>query len=78
MQEYAVKQLYKAERARLEWMSHQSTIRADKYQGLLDAVHANDDNQNLGEQPGQRIILAPSFYMDLRGGTQRPSRTPWQ
>ena len=57
-QQYSCDQYAKAEAARLRWARlNQKTIRADKYQGLMDAV---DHQEEL--QAGTKIILPPSIY----------------
>ena len=59
MQEYAVAQFYKAERQRLKWLlANQKQIRAEKYNGLMDAIHTNDGNDDIG----QRVILPATHY----------------
>ncbi len=59
MQEYAVAQFYKADRQRLKWLlANQEKIRAEKYNGLMDAVHSNDSNEDIG----QRVILPATHY----------------
>ncbi|RDX46067.1 hypothetical protein OH76DRAFT_1330930, partial [Lentinus brumalis] len=61
LQEYMVDAWASVEASSLAWIQfHQKDIRADLYQGLLDAVNASDEGVNLGEQ-GQRIIL-PSTH----------------
>ena len=58
MQQYAVDQWAKIEGSRLDWASiNQKTIRADKYQGLMDAVHAGDQ-----VNAGVKIILPATIY----------------
>ena len=58
MQQYAVDSWAKIEGSRLTWAKqHQSTFRAEKYQGLLDAIEAGDENN-----AGRKIILPPSIY----------------
>ena len=58
MQQYAVDCWAKIEGNRLIWArQHQSNIRADKYQGLMDAI-ANGDEQNAG----RKVILPPTIY----------------
>ncbi len=57
-QQYATDAFAKAEGQHLRWVkSHQKEIRAEKYQGLLDAVDAND-----GINAGKKVILPPSVY----------------
>ena len=57
-QQYSCDQYAKAEAARLRWARlNQKTIRADKYQGLMDAV---DHQEEL--QAGTKIILPQSIY----------------
>ncbi len=61
-QQYATDSFAKAENQRLRWINnHQKEIKADKYKGLLDAVHANDELN-----AGRKIILPPTFT----GGTR--------
>ena len=58
MQQYAVDSWAKIEGCRLTWAKqHQSTIRAEKYQGLLDAIEAGDENN-----AGRKIIVPRSIY----------------
>lgn len=58
MQQYAFDAQAKIEHSRLLWAkNNQSTIRADKYQGLFDAVAEGD-----GVNAGRQIILSPSIY----------------
>ncbi|XP_074649050.1 uncharacterized protein LOC141904363 [Tubulanus polymorphus] len=58
LQQYAVDQWAKIEMSRLQWAKlHQKTIRAEKYQGLHDAIQ-NGDVMN----PGKKIILPPTIY----------------
>jgi len=58
MQQYAVDQWAKIEGSRLDWARrNQKSIRAEKYQGLMDAVHSGD-NVNVGV----KIILPPTIY----------------
>ena len=57
-QQYAVDSWAKIEGGRLTWAKqHQSTIRAEKYQGLLDAIEAGDENNAC-----RNFILPPSIY----------------
>ena len=57
-QQYAVDSWAKIEGSRLTWAKqHQSTIRAEKYQGLLDAIEAGDENNAC-----RNFILPPSIY----------------
>ena len=61
-QQYATDNYAKAENERMKWVrNHQKEIRADKYQGLLDAVDAND-----GVNAGQKVILPPSVTASPR------------
>lgn len=58
LQQYAVDQWAKIEASRLEWAyKNQKTIRAEKYNGLIDAIH-NADRVNVG----RKIILPPTIY----------------
>lgn len=58
MQQYAVDQWAKIEASRLEWVrANQKSIRAEKYQGLMDAA-ASDDHVNVG----MKIILPATVY----------------
>ena len=58
LQQYVCDQFAKAEGQRLHWArSHQKEIRADKYQGLLDAVNDNDELR-----AGSKVILPPTVY----------------
>lgn len=57
-QQYATDAFAKAESQRLKWIrNNQSTIRAEKYKGLLDAVNDSDELR-----AGMRVILPPTFY----------------
>ncbi|CAB5176430.1 unnamed protein product [Rhizophagus irregularis] len=56
-QQYIVDQYAKIEQNRLNYLKHnQATLRTDLYNGVMDAIHAND-NSNVG----RRIILPSSF-----------------
>ncbi len=56
-QQYATDMYAKVDLHRLWWIrTHQKEIKAEKYQGLLDAVDEND-----GINAGQKIILPPSY-----------------
>lgn len=58
LQQYVCDQFAKAEGQRLHWARrHQKKIRADKYQGLLDAVNANNE-----VCAGMKVILPPTIY----------------
>jgi hypothetical protein len=58
MQQFAVDQWAKIEQSRLQWVTkNQRTIRAEKYQGLFDAVRQGDT-----VNPGRKIILPPTIY----------------
>ena len=58
LQQYVCDQYSKAEGQRLRWArNHQKEICADKYQGLLDAVDANDE-----VRAGTKVILPPTIY----------------
>ncbi|GFR79208.1 ATP-dependent DNA helicase pif1 [Elysia marginata] len=57
-QQYAVDQWAKIEGSRLQWARlNKESIRAEKYQGLLDAVHAGDI-----AKVGTKIVLPPTIY----------------
>ena len=57
-QQYVCDMWAKIEGSRLDWVRHnQKTIKAEKYNGLIDAQADNDLNN-----AGKRIILPPSFY----------------
>ena len=48
---------------RLNWArNHQKEIRAERYQGLVDAQNQNDDLRNVGD----RIVLPPSIELSPR------------
>ena len=67
LQQYAVDMWAKIEGARLDWVRrNQGPIRADKYNGLLDA-QANDDLPNAGA----RVILPPTIYGSPRWFNER-------
>lgn len=58
LQQFACDQYAKVENERLKYIKfHQKEIRADKYQGLMDALF-QDDTVNVGK----KIILPPSVY----------------
>ena len=68
-QEYAVDSWATTEQSRLNWVKHnQSTIRADTYQGLTDAVAA--DPTTHGRDLGQRLILPSTFTGSSRNMIQ--------
>ena len=49
---------YKVNKLRLKWIrQNQASIRAEKYCGVIDAIHEHDT-----EDIGQRIILPATFY----------------
>src|SRR5204862_2034569 len=57
-QQYMVDQYAKIEQERLNYLRlNQSTLRAEMYQGAVDAIHTGDTNNNIG----RRIILPSSF-----------------
>ena len=63
MQEYACMQFYKAERQRLNYIkNNQAQIKAAKYKEFKDALHQNDNMENIGE----RIILPGTHYCSPR------------
>ena len=58
MQQYAVDQWAKIESSRMQWVkSNQKTIRAEKYQGLYDAI-MEGEMVNVG----RKVILPPTIY----------------
>ena len=58
MQQYAVDQWAKIEGSRLEWVrKNQKTIRAEKYQGLINAAFAGDN-----VDVGIKVILPATIY----------------
>ncbi|XP_014673789.1 PREDICTED: uncharacterized protein LOC106814041 [Priapulus caudatus] len=58
LQQYACDQYAKIESERLKYIKHhQGEIRADKYSGLMDALH-HDDTSNAGT----KVILPPTVY----------------
>ena len=58
-QEYVCDQWAKIEAYKLRWVkNNQTTIRAETYKGLMDAINHNDDATTVG----QRIILPSSIY----------------
>ena len=64
-QQYAVNQWAKIEAGRLDWVRrNQKSLRAEKYQGLMDAVHAGDHND-----VGVKIILPSTIYGSPRSET---------
>src|ERR1700722_9526842 len=57
-QQYIVDQYAKIEQERLNYLKlNQSTLRAEMYQGTVDAIYAGDISNNIG----RRIILPSSF-----------------
>lgn len=59
-QKYTVDQWVKVEGGRLDWVCrNQKTIRAEKYQGLMDAAHVNDV-VDVGMKVG--LILPATIY----------------
>ena len=69
LQEYAVDAWATTEQRNLDWVkNNQKTIRAETYQGLVDAV-AHDPNAN-PQNIGQRIILPSSFSGSSRSMIQ--------
>ena len=57
-QQYMVDQYAKMEQERLNYLRlNQSTLRAEMYQGAVDAIHTGDTSNNIG----RRIILPSSF-----------------
>jgi hypothetical protein len=58
MQQYAVDQWTKIESSRMQWVkSNQKTIRAEKYQGLYDALREGEM-----VNVGRKVILPPTIY----------------
>jgi hypothetical protein len=58
MQQYAVDQWAKIESSRMQWVkNNQKTIRAEKYQGLFDAV-IDGELVNVG----RKVILPPTIH----------------
>ena len=56
--QYAVQQWVKFEAGRLDWVRrNQKSLRAEKYKGLMGAVHAGDHND-----VGVKIILSSTIY----------------
>ena len=71
MQQYAVDGWYRVDSGRLLWQkNNQGTLRAEKYQGVLDALRANDQNIDVDDL-GRRVILSPTFYGGPRWYQQR-------
>ncbi|XP_028074183.1 uncharacterized protein LOC114276597 [Camellia sinensis] len=69
LQQYVVDNYVKIESNKLRWIrTHQNHIRADFYQGLLDAIHAGE---NYGGNVGRRTILPSSFVGSPRDMYQR-------
>ena len=68
MQEFACSCWFKVEFQRLLFQQlHQTELRADLYQGLVDAVNAQEDVS----QAGNKIILAPSHTASPRWYQQK-------
>ena len=57
LQQYAVDMWSKIEGGRLDWVRRNQTIRAEKYNGLIDALNDNDL-----PNAGRRMILPPTIY----------------
>ncbi|KAI5390641.1 hypothetical protein KIW84_075804 [Lathyrus oleraceus] len=69
LQQYVVDNYVKIESGRLRWIKeHQSDIRSELYQGLHDALHVGETNE---ENIGKRTILPSSFIGSRRDMTQR-------
>ncbi|XP_028125521.1 uncharacterized protein LOC114322422 [Camellia sinensis] len=69
LQQYVVDNCVKIESNKLRWIrTHQNHIRADFYQGLLDAIHAGE---NYGGNVGHRTIFPSSFVGSPRDMYQR-------
>ena len=67
--EYVVDSWATTEQSRLKWVKlNQSTIRAETYQGLTDAVSADPNTD--GRDLGQRLILPSSFTGSSRNMIQ--------
>ena len=63
MQEYSCMQFYKAERQRLNYIkNNQAQIKAAKFKEFKDALHQNDNMENIGEW----IILPGTHYCSPR------------
>ena len=63
MQEFACTCWFKTEIQRLTWYrTHQQEIRADQYQGLVDAISANEDPSQIGT----KVILGPQHTASPR------------
>jgi len=74
MQQYACDQFAKVESQRLKYIAtHQKELKADKYQGLLDAMNDSDILN-----AGIRTILPPSKYMAVPDSTLNVFKTAWQ
>ena len=59
---------YVAERMKLSWVEqNQKSIKAEKYQGLQDAINASDDLKDIGF----KTILPPSHQGSPRWYTEK-------
>ena len=59
---------YKIERQRLKYFrDHQKEVHAEKYHGIMDAIHNNDENL----VSKNRVILPPSHYLSPRWYAKR-------
>lgn len=67
-QEYMLMSFHKIERQKLFWLErNQKSIKAEKYQGIHDAIHGQDDLTNIG----QKIILPGSHTCSPRWYQQK-------
>ena len=67
-QEYVCTMFYKIERQRLKYFrDHQKEVHAEKYHGIMDAIHNNDENL----VSKNRVILPPSHYLSPRWYAKR-------
>ena len=67
-QEWVCGMHYVAERMKLAYIeANQKSIKAEKYQGFMDAVHENDDMKDIGT----KIILPPSHAGSPRFYTEK-------
>ena len=67
-QEYILTSFHRIERQNLFWLEkNQKSIKAEKYQGIYDAIHGQDDLSDLG----QKIILPASHTCSPRWYQQK-------
>ena len=67
-QEYMLTSFHKIERQNLRWLErNQKQLKADKYQGIHDAIHGQDDLSEIG----QKVILPATHTCSPRWYQQK-------